>query len=197
MQYVPSPILNPADSQVVQSIQALEKYNGFTYGPVVGAPTQGILFEYDDNGATSFLSQNATSGTPNFFFDDGNYSAICTMFGGPNKYMIVDGSIGSYVSASITPATLIVLNTVWYNPLPTDITILVTLLITANTSLVVTAGVGPGGGAAPTVFQTLITGTTLTGIVPLSFRICGNAAFVINTSGVGTVSIMGQMQMNN
>ena len=96
--------------------------------------------------------------------------------------------------ASGSPATALALGTVWQNPNAWDVTLLVTLAITANTSLVVSLGVGP---STPPAVTSLISGTTALGLVVVPIRVPASYYALLETSGTGTIAIVGQVLENS
>ena len=117
----------------------------------------------------------------------GTYNAGI-IYQGPGK-----NSPYSSPNNAAAPATALALNTVWHNPNTWDITLQVILAITANTSLVISAGVG---SSTPPTMIPIISGTTLTGIVPVILKVPGGYYAEITTSGVGTVTIVGQIEFS-
>ena len=95
--------------------------------------------------------------------------------------------------ASQAPATALVFGTAWQNPNNWDVTLLVSIAITANTSLVVSLGIG--STSTPTQ-QTLITGTVATGVFVIPIKVPGGYYALLSHSGTGTIAIAGQMQLN-
>lgn len=74
-----------------------------------------------------------------------------------------------------------------------DAMLMVYLSITANTSLVIKAGVANSSTGATSISSTIITGSTAVGIVPVSLYV-PNAYFgTVSFTGTGTVTVMGSM----
>lgn len=95
---------------------------------------------------------------------------------------------------SQAPATALALGTVWQNTAAWDVTLLVSLAITANTSLVVSLGVG---SSTPPAVTSLISGTTATGLLVVPIRVPAGYYALLETSGTGTIAIVGQVLENS
>jgi hypothetical protein len=78
--------------------------------------------------------------------------------------------------------------TAWQNPLATDATLMVTLDITANTSLVISAGTGPGSSPAAAVL--IPSSVSPTGMVSFTFWLPAAYYLLITHTGTGTVSVL-------
>jgi hypothetical protein len=100
------------------------------------------------------------------------------------------GAIATQPAAS--SSTALVEGTAFQNTLGYDIVLVVYLNITANTSGVVALGVGPTSTPSQ---QTIITGTTSLGIVPVTIYLPANYYALLSVSGTITQSIVGQLAM--
>ena len=94
---------------------------------------------------------------------------------------------------SAAPATALVLGTAWQNTNAWDVTLEVMVGITANTSLVLSLGVGTT--ATPTQVN-IISGSTLTGIVPVVIKVPAGYYALLSSSGTATLSILGQIEFS-
>jgi hypothetical protein len=83
------------------------------------------------------------------------------------------------------------LGTEFQNTLNYDVWLTVYLAITANTSLVIEDGVGPIPAGAPTL-TTIISGTTVTGIIGIRAKIPVAYQRLLSVSGTGTAVFVGQ-----
>jgi hypothetical protein len=92
-------------------------------------------------------------------------------------------------SSSTVSLGALALGTALRNTLSYDVRLTACLNITANTSLVIKLGVGTG--VSPTQ-ETIITGSTEVGLVPVTFTVPAGYYALLSESGTGTVAIVGQ-----
>lgn len=183
----PNPSIN---STSIPSFNYINLNEGTGIGGMInfGNPLNNCYVLAQSSGQFQFLTPIQTSGQTEYaFFDASEILPVVAIVSQGSGY-------GGIKTAPLNYATnTIALNTQWANTHAWDVTIMIVLGITANTSLVISAGINQG---AP-VMQTILSGTTLTGIVPLVFRVPQGYTFELATSGTGTVSIIGQMLMNS
>lgn len=102
---------------------------------------------------------------------------------------------GTIATAPPTSATIqtalgnLVLGTAFHNTLTYNVELTVFLSVTANTSLVLSLGVGPTNTP---VQSTIITGVTTTGFLPVKFKIPAGYYGLLSTTGTVTDTIAGQ-----
>lgn len=133
-------------------------------------------------------------------FDGGTPSPIVSTF----NNILDDGNSGNAsfagqvsaptlnTSPPASSASTLALGTAYQNTLGYDILVTVYLVVTANISGVIQLGVD--NNPTPTQ-QTIITGTTLTGVWPIPILIPNNYYALLSSSGTITVTISGQNAM--
>ena len=165
---------------------------GLGYGLYWNQPTVAANINASSGNTGLLYSAGVnTSGTNLHAFSSGSV-------GTDNLVSVISqgGSNGALATAplpSAAPATALVLGTAWLNPNAWDVTLEVFLAITANTSLVISLGVGTT--TTPTQVA-IVTGTTLTGIVPVTIKVPAGYYALLSDSGTGTVTIMGQIEFS-
>lgn len=91
-------------------------------------------------------------------------------------------------TGTVSAASNLVLGTAWQNPVAWDIQVTIYLNITVNTSGVYSLGTGPTN--TPTQ-QTIITGSTSVGIVPITFPLPQGHYALLSAAGTQTSAIVG------
>lgn len=142
-------------------------------------------------GGTAEIIMTA-AGTLNVGFPGVTGNVLSIMRGGStaNTLVLQNGGVATAPAASSTPT--LALGTAYQNVLGYDILLTVYLNITVNTSGVVKLGVGPT--TTPTQ-QTIITGSVLTGIVPIPIWLPNQYYALLSISGTITDAIIGQIAM--
>jgi hypothetical protein len=98
------------------------------------------------------------------------------------------------LGAASAAGTTLVLGTAWQNTTGKPVTLVVSLAVTANTSLVLALGVGPT--VTPTQ-QTIVTGTTATGVFAIPIKVPPLFYALLSASGTQTSALVGQIQYPN
>lgn len=171
---------------------------------VVSLPANGTIYFDPTNfvaglygspfhaGAPTIVSGNNAAGSHLFDVSDSglNNPAFAVISQGANK-----GGVATAPLASAAPTGgNLTLGTAWQNTNAWDVTLVVYLAITANTSLVISLGVGPTNTP---VQQTIITGTTALGVVAIPIRVPAGYYALLSSAGVGTDALVGQIMYNN
>lgn len=97
---------------------------------------------------------------------------------------------GIVTTPAASSASTLALGTAYQNTLGYDVMLTVYLAVTANVSGVVQLGTDSSATPAQ---QTIITGTTLTGVWPIPIYLPNNYYALLSTTGTITVSITGQI----
>jgi hypothetical protein len=195
---IPNTIMNNSSQTVTLAPGAAQTLNS---GGAVGSLTIPVLGSvkvvlvgtvwYQMGG----LSWSPAGSGASFFLGNGdlNNVNVNSLGNGTGGASNVAGTIQSTPPNSSAVATALgatlVLGTSFHNTLSYDIQLTCYLAVTANTSLVVSLGVGSAAG--PTQ-NTIITGTVATGIVPIKFTIPKGYYALLSTSGTATDALVGQ-----
>ena len=131
----------------------------------------------------TFANSSAVGGRVFRSYDASFAEVFAVICGGGNT-----GVVKTKPPASFAPA--LTLGAAWQNTNAYDVTLVISLAISVNTSLVVSLGVGPTNAPAQ---QTLISGTTVLGIVPITIKVPAGYYALLSSSGVGTDAIVGQI----
>lgn len=108
--------------------------------------------------------------------------------------MPISGGNASEIETAPPASSLptLALGTAYQNTLGYDALIAVFIAVTANTSIVLSLGVGPTSTPSQ---QTIETGTTLTGVWTVPIYIPNGYYALLSKSGTGTAAISGQVAM--
>ena len=137
-----------------------------------------------DTSATGTLElQNAEGSTRLKISDGGTLTLTSAPLAGVSN---ISTAPAAAASASVT------LGTAFQNTLGYDVMLIVYVAITSNTSLVVKLGVGPTSTPGQV---TIITGETLTGMIPIPIYLPNNYYALLSYTGTGSIAIMGSMTM--